>query len=57
MNPHVNVNSYDEINVQLHNGHNGFPCPSHLGHFDEQILNRSNSPCLQYVEMLKLKNK
>ena len=57
MNPQVNVNSYDEINVQLHNGHNGFPCPSHLGHFDEQILNRSNSPCLQYVEMLKIKNK
>ena len=40
MNPQVNVNSYDEINVQLHNGNNGFPCPSHLGHFDEQILNQ-----------------
>ena len=34
---------YNYIMVSL------IPLPSYLGHFGEQILNRSNSPCLQYV--------
>ena len=44
MNPQVNVNSYDEINVQLHNDQPH--SPTHL--VLAILVNRSYAPCLQY---------
>ena len=52
MNPQVNINSYDEINVQLHNDQPHSFAHLHFGHFGEQILCSMSSICTPEIKQV-----